>query len=242
MYIESKKRSFIKAISWRFFATATTTVIVFFLFKRLDLAIAAGIIESVTKILIYFIHERIWEKIKFGRKRIEPFLLWFTGLPLSGKTTIADNVYKKLKQNKNILIQRIDSSDIRNMIPEIGFSKKERILHLKRVAFLIKTLQNNYISVIASFVSPYKEIRKYLKDNTSNYIEIYVKASVETCKKRDYKGIYEKAEAGFIKNFTGIHEHYEESKNPDLILDTEKFSAEELAEKVYNYVIKNLIK
>jgi len=242
MFIETKQRSLLKAISWRIFATATTTIIVFIFFKRLDLAIAAGIVESISKIFIYFIHERLWNNIRFGKKKIEPFVLWFTGLPLSGKTTIADLVYNKLKNYDHLLLQRLDSKQIRDMIPEIGYSKSERILHLKRVAFLIKTLQANSISVIASFVSPYKEIREYLRENTKNFIEIYVKADVSSCIKRDYKGVYKKAENGEIKNLTGIHEPYEKPENPEIILDTEKFTAEELAENVYNYVIKKLIK
>ncbi|AEA33038.1 adenylyl-sulfate kinase [Hippea maritima] len=242
MFIETKRRSLLKAISWRIFATATTTVIVFAFFGRLDLAIAAGVVESITKIAIYFVHERIWSNIKYGKKKIEPFVLWFTGLPLSGKTTIADLVYKKLKKYDHLLLQRLDSKDIREMIPEIGYTKDERILHLKRVAFLIKTLQSNSISVIASFVTPYEEIRNFIRNNTKNFVEIYVKANLSTCMQRDYKGVYEKAKKGEIANLTGVHEPYEEPKNPELILDTERYSAEELADKVYEYVIKRLIK
>ena len=242
MYIESKKRSLVKAISWRIFATAITTIIVYILFKRIDLAIAAGIIESISKIIIYFTHERIWDKVNFGRKRVEPFVLWFTGLPLSGKTTIANMVYEKLKDKNNILLQRIDSHDIRSMIPDIGYTKPDRILHLKRIGFLIKILQKNSISVIASFVSPYKEIREFLRKNSNNFVEIYVKASVNECRKRDDRGLYERAEIGEIKNFTGIHEPYEESEHPEIILDTEKNSPEQCAKIVVNYVMKNLVK
>ena len=242
MYIESKRRSLVKAISWRVFATATTTIIVYLLFKRIDLAIAAGIIESISKIIIYFIHERIWEKVNFGRKRVEPFVLWFTGLPLSGKSTIADKVYEKLKKTNNVLIQRIDSHDVRSMIPEIGYSKPERILHLKRVGYLIKILQNNSISVIASFVSPYKEIREFLRENSKNFVEIYVKASIDECRKRDNRGLYERAELGEIKNFTGIHEPYEEPEKPEIILDTEKNSPEQCAKIVMEYVRKNFVR
>ncbi len=242
MYIESKRRSLLKAISWRVLATLVTIIIVYIFFHKIDLAILTGIIESSSKIFLYFIHERLWNNVKFGKKRIEPFVLWFTGLPFSGKTTIANIVYDKLNKNLSIPIQRLDSNDVRTMIPEIGFTKPERILHLKRVAFLTKILQDNSISVIASFVSPYKEIREFLRKNTERYVEIYVKASIDECKKRDFKGFYEKAEMGEIKNFTGVHEPFEKPENPELILDTDKYSAEELAEKVYKYVIKKLIK
>ena len=242
MYIETKRRSLVKAISWRLFATATTTLIVYIFFKRIDLAIAAGIAESISKIFLYFIHERLWGKIKFGKKRVEPFVLWFTGLPLSGKTTIANLVYDKLKNFDHLLIQTVDSKDIRDMIPEIGYTKEDRVIHLKRVAFLIKILQGNSISVIASFVSPYKEIRNYIRQNTKNFVEIYVKASLDSCIKRDYKGTYTKAKNGEALNITGIHEPYEEPENAELILDTEKYSPEYLAEVVYDYVAKKLIK
>ncbi|WP_197585812.1 adenylyl-sulfate kinase [Thermosulfidibacter takaii] len=232
----------IKAISWRFFASATTTIIVFLFFGRLDLAFAAGVTETLAKIGLYFVHERIWERIKFGKKKVEPFVLWFTGLPLSGKTTIADKVYEKLQKYDHLPIQRLDSKEVRNMVPEIGFTKEERIIHLKRIAFLIKTLQANSISVIASFVSPYRDIRDYIRRNTQNFVEIYVKADIEDCKKRDYKGVYERAAKGEIKNLTGVHEPYEEPESPELVLDTSKYSADELANMVYEYVVRNLIK
>ena len=242
MFIETKTRSLLKAISWRVFATSVTILIVFIFFGKLDLAIAAGVLESLSKIVIYFIHERIWNKINFGRKEIEPFVLWFTGLPLSGKTTIADKVFERLKEIKNLPIQRIDSRDIREMIPEIGYTKEDRIRHLKRVAFLIKVLQSNSISVVASFVSPYREIRRFIRENSKNFVEIYVKAEVEECKKRDYKGVYKKAKTGEIKNLTGIHEPYEEPDSAEIVLDTQKYSVEEMADIVYKYVMKNIVK
>ncbi|WP_022671134.1 adenylyl-sulfate kinase [Hippea alviniae] len=242
MFIETKTRSLLKAVSWRVFATSITILIVFIFFGKLELAIAAGILESISKIIMYFVHERIWNKINFGRKRVEPFVLWFTGLPLSGKTTIANAVYEKLKGIKNLPIQRIDSKDIREMIPEIGYDREDRVRHLKRVGFLIKVLQSNSISVVASFVSPYKDIREFLRKNTKNFIEIYVKASIDECKRRDYKGVYKKAEIGEIKNLTGIHEPYEEPDSAEIVLDTEKYSIEEMTEIVYKYVMKNIVK
>ncbi len=238
MFIETKRRSLVKAVSWRILATTITTGIVYALFGRLDLAVAAGVIESTSKIVMYFVHERIWERIGFGRKKVKPFVLWFTGLPLSGKTAIADVVYEKLKRNDKLPLQRLDSREIREMIPELGFDRRDRILHLKRVAFLIRILQSNSISVVASFVSPYREVREFIRNHTDNFIEIYVKASVETCMKRDYKGVYEKAKRGEIKNLTGVDEPYEEPETPEIVLDTEKYSKEELADMVYKYVRK----
>jgi len=238
MYIETSKRSLIKGISWRFFATTTTIIIVYVFFGRLDLAIAAGVLETVAKIFLYFFHERAWQRIKFGRQRIEPFNLWFTGLPLSGKSTLADAVYEELKKS-DLPLERIDSKDIRDVIPDVGFKRAERHRHLTRVGHLIKTLQNNSVSSIASFVSPYKESRQVIRNMTNNYIEVYVKTSLETCKQRDYKGVYQKALSGELQNFTGISDVYEEPESPSIIIDTDKQSVEQATASIIKYIKKD---
>ncbi len=241
MYKETNKRSIAKGISWRIVATTTTILIVYFFFGRLDLAIAAGLIETVLKVILYWAHERVWMKIWWGKKRIEPFNLWFTGLPLSGKTTIADKVYKELKKLK-IPIERLDSKDIREVVPNIGFSREDRNRHIKRIGHLIKTLQNNSISTVASFVSPYRESRKVIREMVKNNIIVYVKADIETCKKRDYKGVYEKALKGELKHFSGINDVYEEPKYAEIVIDTDKISVEEAVQTIIHYVKKNYVK
>jgi len=241
LYIESKSRSVVKAVSWRFFATATTILIVFIFFGRLDLAIAAGIFESLSKILIYFVHERMWNKIKFGKKKIDPFVVWFTGVPLSGKTTLADLVYDKISKY-DFPIERIDSKDIRAVIPEIGYERSDRLRHLKRIEHLVCTLQKNSISVVASFISPYIDSRQSLRRSTANYIEVYVKASPETVRARDERGIYERAERGDIENFTSVSDVYEEPLNPEIVIDTDRMSQDEAAEIVVQYIRKNVLK
>ena len=241
MYKETNLRYIVKGISWRIVATGTTIIIVYIFFGRLDLAIAAGLLETVAKVALYWVHEKIWQKIKFGKKRIEPFNIWFTGLPLSGKTTIADKVYEKLKK-LDIPLERIDSKDIRELIPEVGFSRKERNSHIKRVGHLIQTLQNNSISTVASFVSPYKESRKVIREMVKNTIIVYVKADIETCKKRDYKGVYEKALKGELKNFTGISDVYEKPEDAEIVIDTETTTPDEAAEIIFQYIKRNYIK
>ena len=241
MYKETNFRSIVKGISWRVVATTTTMAIVYIFFGNIELAIATGLLETVAKIALYWGHEKVWQKIKWGRKQIEPFNLWFTGLPLSGKTTIADLVYEKLKK-LDVPVERIDSKDVRELLPEAGFTREERIRHIKRIGHLIHTLQKNSISTVCSFVSPYREARKMIRKMVKNNIVVYVKASVETCKKRDYKGVYEKALKGEIKNFTGISDVYEEPKHAEIVIDTEKMSPEEAAELIVKYVKKNYIK
>ena len=241
MYKDTNRRSVVKGLSWRVVATSTTTAIVYVFFDRLDLAIAAGMIETVLKVGLYWGHERIWHKVRWGREQIEPFNLWFTGLPLSGKSTIADLVYEKLR-SLQVPIERIDSSDVRKLIPDIGYSREDRNRHMQRIGHLIQRLQNNSVSTVASFVSPYRESRKAIRQMVKNNIVVYVKADLETCKKRDYKGVYEKAERGELKNFTGISDVYEEPQHADIVIDTDKLSPEEAADIIVHYVRRHYVK
>jgi adenylylsulfate kinase len=241
MYKETNQRSIVKGITWRAIATTTTILIVYFFFDRLDLAIAAGAIETVLKIGLFWMHERAWFKIRWGKKRIEPFNLWFTGLPLSGKTTIADKVFKELEKLQ-IPLERIDSKDIRDLIPNIGYSREERNQHMHRIGNLICTLQNNSISTVASFVSPYKESRKTIREMVKNNIVVHVKADVDTCKQRDYKGAYAKALSGEFKNFPGVDEVYEEPQHAEIVIDTQALSVDEAAAFIVEHVKKNYMK
>ena len=241
MYKETNKRTLVKGVTWRVVATTTTMVIVYVFFGRLDLAIATGLIESVLKIGLFWLHEKAWFKIRWGKKRIEPFNLWFTGLPLSGKTTIADKVYDELEK-LHIPMERIDSKDIRDLIPDIGYERDDRNRHMHRVGNLICTLQKNSISTVSSFVSPYKESRRAIREMVKNNIVVYIKADVETCKKRDYKGAYAKALNGEFKNFPGVDEVYEEPQRAEITIDTETTSVDEAVLIIVKYVKKNYIK
>ncbi len=241
MYKETNLRSVFKGISWRILATTTTIIIVYLFFGRLDLAIAAGVIETALKVGLYWAHERLWFRVRWGRKKIEPFNLWFTGLPLSGKTTIADSVFEELGKLQ-IPIERIDSKDIRSLIPDIGYSREDRNRHMHRMAHLIKTLQNNSISTVASFVSPYRESRKAICEMVKNNIVVYIKADIETCKARDKDGKYERALKGELKNFTGVNDVYEEPEHAEIVIDTDKLSVEEASKIIVKYVKKNYIR
>lgn len=235
MYKDTNTRSLVKGFSWRLVATTTTIIIVYLFFGRLDLAIAAGALEWVSKIALYWAHERAWFKIKWGRKRIEPFNLWFTGLPLSGKTIIADAVYKELEK-LDIPLERIDSKDIRDIVPDIGFSREDRNRHMHRIGHLVKTLQKNSVSTVCSFVSPYRESRKAIREMVKNNIVVYVKADIETCKARDYKGKYEKALKGELQNFTGVNDIYEEPQHAEIVIDTDKVNVDEAVKIILKYV------
>ena len=241
MFKETNIRSIVKGISWRFVATTTTIIIVYVFFGRLDLAIAAGMIETVLKVGLYWAHERIWHKVKWGKKKIEPFNLWFTGLPLSGKTTIANKVYEELEKLQ-IPIERLDSKDIRDVVPDIGFSREDRNRHMHRIGHLIKTLQHNSISTVASFVSPYKESRKAIREMVKNNVVVYLKADIESCKQRDYKGVYAKALRGELQNFTGINDVYETPQHAEIIIDTDTQSVDEAVVVIVEFIKKKYVR
>ena len=139
-------------------------------------------------------------------------------------------------------MERIDSKDIRDLIPDIGYTRDDRNRHMHRIGHLIKTLQNNSISTIASFVSPYKESRKAIREMVKNNVVVHVKADIEICKARDYKGVYAKALAGELQNFSGVNDVYEEPTHAEIIIDTNTMSAEDAAESIVQYLKKHYIK
>jgi adenylylsulfate kinase len=160
------------------------------------------------------------------------FTAWFTGLPCSGKTTIADGVADVLRE-RGYNVERLDGDIVRKgLTSDLSFSKEDRNENIKRVTFVAKLLTRNGVAVLATFVSPYRERRKKTREDIGDFIEIYTRCPVEVCIERDIKGMYKKALAGEIKNFTGIDDPYEEPENPELIIDTDKESIEESVQKV----------
>lgn len=160
------------------------------------------------------------------------FTLWFTGLPCSGKTTVSEIVGKEFRE-RGLNVEILDGDELRrNLSKDLGFSKEDRETHIKRVGFIAKLLSRNNVATLAAFVSPYREVRKYLRIEIGNFIEVYVKCPVEVCIKRDVKGMYKKAIEGEIQNFTGISDPYEEPLEPEIIVETDKEMPMESAQKV----------
>ncbi len=163
------------------------------------------------------------------------FVLWFTGLSGSGKTTLADKVYELLcREHSNV--EKIDGDVLRGVFPSTGFTKEDRDEHIRRVGFMASLLEKHGVAVAASFISPYREARDFIRGLCGNFTEIYVSATLEECEKRDVKGLYKMARSGEIKNFTGIDDPYEEPSSPEIIVDTVAESVDESVEKIMNYV------
>ena len=160
------------------------------------------------------------------------FTLWFTGLPCSGKSAVADRVAEMLKE-RGLKVERLDGDIVRQSLTrDLGFSKKDRNENIRRITFVAKLLTRNGVVVLTSFISPYRKVRAYARQEIGNFIEIFVRCPLEVCIERDVKGMYKKAIKGEIKEFTGISDPYEEPLNPELILDTDKETLEESASKV----------
>ena len=165
------------------------------------------------------------------------YTLWFTGLSGSGKTTVADIVERELRE-RGEPIEVLDGDVVRtNLSKGLGFSKEDRDTNVRRIAFVADLLSRNGVIAITAAISPYRETRDEARDlMDGRLVEIYVKASVETCAERDVKGLYEKAFKGEIKEFTGVSDPYEEPLDPEVVLDTENETTEESARKVLAFV------
>jgi adenylyl-sulfate kinase len=164
------------------------------------------------------------------------FVLWFTGLPCSGKTTVADIVAEKLK-GLDMKVERLDGDIVRKSLTrDLGFSKEDRDKNIERVTFVAMMLSRNGVAVLPAFVSPYIGARENARNTTTNFIEVYVKCSVEECEKRDVKGMYKKAREGIIKDFTGVDDPYEEPPNPEIVLESDKETVDESVQNVMDYL------
>jgi sulfate adenylyltransferase/3'-phosphoadenosine 5'-phosphosulfate synthase len=158
--------------------------------------------------------------------------VWFTGLSGSGKTTVASRVHELL-QERHILSERLDGDVVRRSLTrDLGFSKEDRDKNIERVTFVARMLARNGVVVLSAFISPYRRMRDNARTEIGDFLEVYVRTPMEVLLERDVKGMYKKAMAGEIQNFTGVNDPYEEPANPELILDTAIETIEESALRV----------
>jgi adenylyl-sulfate kinase len=164
------------------------------------------------------------------------FVLWFTGLSGAGKTSVATPLTEILKA-RGLKVERLDGDVVRQSLTrDLGFSKEDRDKNIERVTFVAKLLSRNEVGVLASFISPYRETRAMIRRETTNFIEVFVHAPLEVCAERDVKGMYAKAFAGEIDNFTGVSDPYEEPLDPDILLNTHQETVEESVAKCLAYL------
>ncbi|MFO7820336.1 MAG: adenylyl-sulfate kinase [Halanaerobacter sp.] len=164
-------------------------------------------------------------------------VIWLTGLSGSGKSTIAVEVERELLK-KGRAVYRLDGDNIRHGLnSDLGFSAQDRDENIRRIAEVAALFKDAGLIVLASFISPYQEMRDFARQRAQgDFIEIYVKADLETCASRDPKGLYEKAKRGEIENFTGVSAPYEEPTDPELVIDTAQLSVEKSVQEVLDYI------
>lgn len=173
-----------------------------------------------------------------AQKNQRPCVLWFTGLSGAGKSTLANAVEALLyqKQHHSYLL---DGDNIRHGLNKgLGFSDADRVENIRRIGEVAKLMADAGLITLTAFISPFRADRDLVRAlfNGDEFIEIYVEAPLEVCEQRDPKGLYKKARAGEIKNFTGIDSRYEEPLSPELSINTAQSSLEECAEQVVNYL------
>lgn len=158
--------------------------------------------------------------------------VWFTGLPSSGKSTIA-RLLERQFHKWQLKVELLDGDVIRtNLSKGLGFSREDRDINIKRIGFVCNLLTRNGIAALASVVSPYREARDYNRKLIGQFVEVYVKATPAACETRDVKGLYKKARAGELKGFTGVDDPYEEPLKAEVVCETENETPEQSAEKV----------
>src|ERR671910_1812757 len=158
-------------------------------------------------------------------------VLWFTGLSGSGKSTIAIRVHEELVR-RGVEVEYIDGDALREVFPTTGFTRAEREEHIRRTGYMASRLAAHGVTVVASFVSPYRESREFIRRLCRDFREIYVATPLEECERRDVKGLYARARRGEIRNFTGIDDPFEPPEHPELILETRALSVDECVAKV----------
>jgi adenylylsulfate kinase len=166
------------------------------------------------------------------------FLIWFTGLSGSGKSTIANALEQKLHA-KGIYTYSLDGDNIRKGINnDLSFSPEDRTENIRRIAEIANLMLDAGIVVLSAFVSPYKKDRNNIRNvvGNVNFVEVFINTSVKECERRDVKGLYKKARAGEIANFTGISAPYEAPDNPEITINTEEMSIEEAVILIYNRI------
>ncbi|TAK30244.1 MAG: adenylyl-sulfate kinase [Saprospiraceae bacterium] len=265
-----RARSLAKGLSWRALGTFDTTLISYFITGSPVKALSIGGIEVFTKVFLFYFHERLWQRVRWGmhdagsgiglenapenihpntgqllqRQVREAYLhqrskvIWLTGLSGSGKTTIAQELERRLLQ-ENFFAQVLDGDNIRSSInSNLGFSLDDRKENIRRIAEVAKLYLNSGVITICTFISPTKEIRAFAKDiiGADDFIEIYVNAPLEVCEKRDVKGLYSKARKGEIKEFTGISSPFEAPENPALEIRTDQENIDEAVKKILGFL------
>jgi adenylyl-sulfate kinase len=178
----------------------------------------------------------------FGGQMSKGFVLWFTGLSGAGKTTLSTRVADELRAH-GLNVEILDGDEVRtNLSKGLGFSKEDRDTNIRRIGYVGRLLSRNGVAVIAAAISPYREVRdevrRAISGNGAAFIEVFAKCSIDVLAERDVKGLYKKALAGELQEFTGISDPYEEPLEPEVVVETDRESIEASAARILDAIEK----
>jgi adenylylsulfate kinase len=180
------------------------------------------------------------DEIRVKKMQHRGLTVWFTGLSGAGKTTLSQQVGEILV-DRGYKVEILDGDVVRQTLTKgLGFSKADRDENIRRIGFVAHLLTRNDVIVLVSAISPYQEIRQEVRDRIGSFLEVYVNAPVALCQSRDVKGLYQKAQAGEIPNFTGVNAPYEPPTHPEVTCHTEIESIDESVAKVLQSITTRL--
>lgn len=257
--VETHRRSLAKAITWRVIATSTTMGIVFLFTGKLLLAGGIGVVESLSKMLFYYLHERQWSRSSYGKVPKAPrshnivshsgsisdqerltdsgtkaTTVWFTGLTGSGKTTLAYALERRLF-DKGLRSVVLDGENMRlGLCRDLGFDPTERAENVRRTAEVARITNIHGIFAFCGLISPFKDDRISAKEiiGDDNFLLVHLTADEETLHKRARDHMYDKAEKGEIKQFTGVTDPYEVPVGPDVVIHTDQTTIDDSVEQI----------
>ncbi len=169
------------------------------------------------------------------------FVVWLTGISGAGKTTIAYELKRRMKQAlPDAPVELIDGDEVREFFGnDLGYTRNDRIRHIKRIVFAAKLLQRNGVITIVANIAPYYEIRDFARKQIARYVQVYVRCPIEEVERRDVKGHYARIKAGQMTNFIGQDDVYEVPRNPNLVVDTDRETVAESVGKIMSYLESN---
>jgi len=160
------------------------------------------------------------------------FTIWFTGLSGAGKSTLSVMIQERLGECGR-KVEILDGDIVRTHLSKgLSFSKEDRDINIKRIAFVCSLLTRNGVAAISAAIAPYREARFWARNEIGNFVEVYVKCPIEVCRDRDVKGLYKLADEGKLKGFTGVDDPYEEPETPELIIETDKETPEQSVQRI----------
>lgn len=171
----------------------------------------------------------------------KPFVLWFTGLSASGKSTLANIVEQKMF-NLNYKTYLLDGDNVRHGLnKDLGFDEKSRVENIRRIGEISKLFLDSGVIILTAFISPFKSDRDLVRSlfQKGQFLEVFIDSSLETCEARDPKGMYAKARSGEIKNFTGISSPYESPENPEIHVVNNSITLDNASDQIVNYLIES---